>query len=235
MESHVWIILKKTFSLALIFNALITITAVAGMLYGFYTSNPPWYSFAPFLLDGNLFWLALAAGVLCIFPAAATGRSLHTGRFLFHHYVYGFIVVAVTAVLVSVFTPYSAISMFFVDSNDVGVNAARTFFLAGLALFLDDMPDVSLHIEKSLNWVKAKCCHIKKTLHYATLVTGVFAIYTALAMAAYTLADNFYRWLPNSFGIGTLLITGVMCIGFFVRKDWLKITPPKPKQPKLFA
>ncbi len=232
---QVWVILKKTFSMALIFNALISVTAVAGMLYGFYTSDPPWHPFAPFLFDGNLFWLALAAGVLCIFPAAATGRSLHTGRFLFHHYVYGFIVVVITAVLVTVFTPYSAISMFFVDSNDVGVNAARTFFLAGLALFLDDMPDVSLHTERGLNWLKTKCCYIKRTLHYATLVTGIFAIYTALAMTAYTITDNYYRWLPNSFGIGTLIITGIMCIGFFVRKDWLKITPPAPKQPKLFA
>lgn len=235
MANKVLVILKKTFSLTLIFNALITITAVAGMLYGFYTSNPPWHPFAPFLPDGNLFWLALAAGALCIFPAAATGRSLHTGRFLFHHYVYGFIVLAATAVLVRVFTPYSAVSIFFVDSNDVGVNAARTFFLAGLALFLDDMPDASSRAERGLNWIKAKCCHVKRTLHYATLITGLFAIYTALAMTAYTIADNFYRWLPNSFSIGTLLITGVMCIGFFARKDWLKITPPESKQPKLFA
>ena len=98
MADSVWVILKKIFSLALIFNALITIATVAGILYGFYTIKPQWHPYAPYLLDGNLFWLALAAGVICIFPAAATGRSLHTGRFLFHHYVYGFFVLAITCV-----------------------------------------------------------------------------------------------------------------------------------------
>jgi hypothetical protein len=232
---QVWVILKKTFSMALIFNALISVTAVAGMLYGFYAANGSWKPFAPFLLDGNLFWLALLAGVICIFPAAATGRSLHTGRFLFHHYVYGFFVLALTAVLVTVFTPYSFVSMFFIDSNDVAVNGARAFFLAGLAMFLDDLPDVSLHTERGLNWIKTKCCSIKRTLHYSTLVTGLFAIYCSLSMTASTIAENFERALPNSFGIVSLLITGIMSISFYIRKDWLKITPPPPKQPKLFA
>lgn len=232
---QVRVILKKIFSIALIFNTLISITAIAGMLYGFYTSNGQWRPFAPYLLDGNLFWLALAAAVICIFPAAATGRSLHTGRFLFHHYVYGFVVLAITAGLVSVLTPFSFVSIFFMDSNDIGINAARVFFLGGLALFLDDLPDVSLHTERCLNWIKTRCCSIKKTLHYATLITGIFSIYSSLAMFTYTIADNYYRWLPNSFGIVTLLITGLMAIGFYVRKDWLKITPPALKQPKLFA
>ncbi len=235
MAGSVWVILKKIFSIALIFNALITITAVAGMLYGFYTSNGRWQPFAPYLLDGNLFWLALAAGVICIFPAAATGRSLHTGRFLFHHYVYGFFVLAVTAVLVTILTPLSAISMFFVDSNDIGINSARCFFLAGLALLLDDLPDVSRRMESSLNWIKTKACCIKMGLHIATFITGIFAFYCSLAMLASTVADNFNRWLPNSFGIVTLFITGIMSLAFVARKDWLKITPPEPKQPKLFA
>ena len=235
MASSVWVILKKVFSLAFIFNALISITAVAGMLYGFYTSKDPWYPFAPYFLDGNLFWLALAAGAICIFPAAAIGRSLHTGRFLFHHYVYGFFVLAITAILVRVFTPFSVITIFFIDSNDIGVNAARAFFLAGLAMFLDDLPDLSLKTETCLNWVKTKACYIKKTLHYTTLITGIFAIYTSMAMLASTIAENFNRWLPNLFGIVSLFITGIMCLAFFIRKDWLKITPPKRKQPKLFA
>jgi hypothetical protein len=229
----VWVICKKTFSLALIFNCLITVLTIAGTLYGFYTSD--WKPYAPYLLDGGIFWLALLAGLLCIFPAAATGRSLHTGRFLFHHYVYGGAVLAVTCVAVTILTPISAVSLFFVDSNDIAVNGARATFIAGLALLLDDLPDAALWIESSLNWVKTKACSIKRTLHYATLITGVFAVYVSLAMLASTIANNGYRLLPNSFGIISFFITGVMSIAFFLRKDWLKITPPPPKQPKLFA
>jgi hypothetical protein len=229
----VWVICKKTFSLALIFNCLITVLTIAGTLYGLYTSD--WKPYAPYLIDGGIFWLALAAGLLCIFPAAATGRSLHTGRFLFHHYVYGGAVLAVTCVAVTVLTPISAVSLFFVDSNDIAVNGARATFIAGLALLLDDLPDAAEWIENSLNWVKTKVCNIKRTMHYATLVTGFFAIYVSLAMIASTIANNGYRLLPNSFGIISFFITGVMAIAFFLRKDWLKITPPAPKAPKLFA
>lgn len=229
----VWVICKKTFSLALIFNCLITVLTIAGTLYGFYTSE--WKPYAPYLLDGGIFWLALLAGLLCIFPAAATGRSLHTGRFLFHHYVYGGAVLLVTCVAVTILSPISAVSLFFVDSSDIAVNGARGTFIAGLALLLDDLPDAALWIESSLNWVKTKACSIKRILHYATLITGVFAIYVSLAMVASTIANNGYRLLPNSFGIISFFITGVMSIAFFVRKDWLKITPPPPKQPKLFA
>ena len=89
------VILKKTFSLALIFNALITIAGVAGIIFGYYRAYPYWQPYAPWLLNGNLFWVALAAAIINIFPSAAIGRALHTGRFLFHHYVYGFLVLLV--------------------------------------------------------------------------------------------------------------------------------------------
>ena len=92
MAGSVGVILKKIFSLALIFNALITVACVAGILFGYYMSYPYWHPYAPYLINGNLFWLAIAAGVINIFPSAAIGRALHTGRFLFHHYVYGFFV-----------------------------------------------------------------------------------------------------------------------------------------------
>jgi hypothetical protein len=226
MAGSVWVICKKTFSLVLIFNLLITIFTIAGTMYGFYTSNPKWYPYAPYLLDGNIFWLAFAAGVIGIFPAAATGRSLHTGRFLFHHYVYGFFVLAIASVGVTVFTPISAISLFFVYSSDIAVNASRVIFLAGLALLLDDLPDASIRIENSLNWIKTKACTIKHILHYVTPITGIFSIYCSLAMLASTITNNYDRWLPNSFGIVSFFLTGIMAIAFFVRKDWLKITPP---------
>ena len=64
-------ILKKIFSIALIFNSLISIACVAGIIYGYYMAYPYWQPYSPFLLNGNLFWLALAAGVINIFPGAA--------------------------------------------------------------------------------------------------------------------------------------------------------------------
>ncbi len=238
METPVHVILKKTFSIALIFNSLISVATVAGIIYGFYMSSSmpnPWRPYAPFLIDGNLLWLALAAGVINIFPGAALGRALHTGRFLFHHYVYGFSVVAVTSLLVTVFTPVSPISMFFVNSDDIPVNAGRVFTLAGLALLLDDLPDVSRRIESSLNWVKIKACKIKMGLHVAQFITGIFAFYGSISVLLSTFFVESSRALPNSFVIVSLFITGITSLALVKRKAWLTITPPEPKMPKLFA
>ncbi len=238
METPVHVILKKTFSIALIFNSLISVATVAGIIYGFYMSSStpnPWRPYAPFLIDGNLLWLALAAGVINIFPGAALGRALHTGRFLFHHYVYGFSVVAVTSLLVTVFTPVSPISMFFVNSDDIPVNAGRVFTLAGLALLLDDLPDVSRRIESSLNWVKIKACKIKMGLHVAQFITGIFAFYGSISVLLSTFFVDSSRALPNSFVIVSLFITGITSLALVKRKAWLTITPPEPKMPKLFA
>jgi hypothetical protein len=228
MASSVKVILKKIYSIALILNALITVASVAGILSGFYISYPYWKPYAPFLIDGNLFWIAIAAGVINIFPSAAIGRALHTGRFLFHHYVYGFFVLLSTSACVTAFTSISLPSLFFVESYNVGVNAGRVFFLAGLALFLDDLPDVSKRVESGLNRIKKKAYRIRKSLHILQFVTGVFALYCCLSILLSTIVDS-SRALPNSFVIGSLLITSITSFACLKRKAWLKITPPETK------
>jgi len=226
MTSPVRVILKKIYSIALILNALITVASVAGILSGFYISYPYWRPYAPFLIDGNLFWIAIAAGVINIFPSAAIGRALHTGRFLFHHYVYGFFVLLSTSACVTAFTSIPLPSLFFVESYNVGVNAGRVFFLAGLALFLDDLPDVSKRVESGLNRIKKKAYRIRKSLHILQFVTGVFALYCCLSILLSTIVDS-SRALPNSFVIGSLLITSITSFVCLKRKAWLKITPPE--------
>jgi hypothetical protein len=226
MVNSVRVILKKIYSIALILNALITVASVAGILSGFYISYPYWRPYAPFLIDGNLFWIAIAAGVINIFPSAAIGRALHTGRFLFHHYVYGFFVLLSTSACVTAFTSISLPSLFFVESYNVGVNAGRVFFLAGLALFLDDLPDVSKRVESGLNRIKEKAYRIRKSLHILQFITGVFALYCCLSILLSTIVDSSHA-LPNSFVIGSLLITSITSFVCLKRKSWLKITQPE--------
>ncbi len=220
-------ILKKIFSIALIFNSLISIACVAGIIYGYYLNYPNWQPYSPFLLNGNLFWLSLAAGIINIFPGAAIGRCLHTGRFLFHHYVYGFFVLASTTAFVAFYTPVTVLSMFFVDSSEIAVNTGRVFFLAGLAIFLDDLPDVHKRIEKFLNWIKIQACKVRKPLHIGQFVTGVFSMYCSMSILADTIATGL-RALPNSFVIVSLFITSITSFALVKRKAWLNISPPKP-------
>jgi hypothetical protein len=220
-------ILKKIFSIALIFNSLISIACVAGIIYGYYMAYPYWQPYSPFLLNGNLFWIALAAAVINIFPGAAIGRCLHTGRFLFHHYVYGFFVLASTTAFVAFYTPFSVVSMFFVDSSEIAVNAGRVFFLAGLALFLDDLPDVHKRVEKFLNWIKTQACRVRKPLHISQFVTGAFSMYCSMSILADTIVTGL-RALPNSFVIVSLFITSITSFVLVKRKAWLNITVPQP-------
>ena len=225
MAGSVWVILKKTFSLALIFNALITIAVVAGILYGFYRAYPYWQPFAPYLIEGNLFWLAIAAAVINIFPSAGLGRTLHTGRFLFHHYVYGFLVLLFSSLFVVFFTSVSLVYLFLITSSNFEVNAGRFFFLAGLTLLLDDLPDVSERIESCLNWVKSKACQVRRVLHVFQLVTGLASFYIFISVAITTI-QNPDRAFSNIFLISTLLVTSITSLALVKRKAWLKIRPP---------
>ena len=234
MAGSVRVILKKTFSLALIFNALITVACVAGIIFGYYMAYPYWQPYAPWLLNGNLFWLALAAGLINIFPSAAIGRSLHTGRFLFHHYVYGFFVLLLTSVFIVAFTPIPLLSLFLLESSSVTVNASRVFFLTGLALLLDDLPDVSKRVESTLNWIKMKAYKARKTLHALQFVTGCFALYCCISILLDTLGGS-NRAVPNLFSISSLLITSITSFACVKRKSWLSITLPETKNLSVFG
>jgi hypothetical protein len=109
---------RKIFSVALIFNALLTISFAIGLLWGLYVEN--WTLYSPYLINGNLFWLAIAAAIVNIFPAASVGK-VHTGRLWFHHYVYGFFVMLIASIWTIFFTPESPLTMFFVNTSDVAI------------------------------------------------------------------------------------------------------------------
>jgi len=223
------VLLKKTFSLALIFNSLITLGCVSGILYGFYVSYPNWRPFEPYLIDGNLFWITVDAAVINIFPSAAIGRVLHTGRFLFHHYVYGFLVIILASAYIIFFTPAPLLKVFLVDTSNVSVNAGRFLLLIGITLLLDDLPDVSKRLESSLNWVKTKTCKIRKLVHVLQIVTGLVCIYCSSAVLIHTLTEP-ARALQNSFLIVSLFITGVIALAHGKRKAWLNMEPPEHNQ-----
>jgi hypothetical protein len=175
--------------------------------------------------DGNLFWLTIAAAMINIFPSASIGRTLHTGRFLFHHYVYGFLVLLSSSIFVVLFTPVSLINLFLITSSDLAVNTGRFFILTGATLLLDDLPDVSEKIEMSLNWMKSKACQARKILHTLQLFTGLISLYILASISIWTF-QNPTQFLYNSFLIGTLLVTTITSFTLVKEKKWLKIKPP---------
>jgi hypothetical protein len=222
MAGKVGTILKKIFSIALILNALITIGCVVGILNGYYNAFPWWQPYAPYLVAGELFWFAIVAALVNIFPSASIGRALHTGRFLFHHYVYGFLVLFISAAFVIIFTPVSLFRLFLIDSTSVDITAGRFFLLGGLALLLDDLPDVSNRTSRFLDWLKLQAFKTRKIVYAIQLATGIISCYLTASIIAYTI-QNPARALPDSFFAGSMLITSITSLALVKRKDWLKI------------
>jgi hypothetical protein len=222
----VWVITKKLFSLTLILNALITVATISGILYGFYHAWPWWKPYAPYLISGNFFLIAAAAALINIFPSASIGRALHTGRFLFHHYVYGFFVLLMSSIYVLAFTSVSLIMLFLVNTGSMAVNTGKFFVLAGLTLVLDDLPDVSRKVESTLNWLKSQAYRIRKVVNILQFVTGAITLYIFLAIAIFVSLHPSTN-VANFVTMGTLLVTSITSFACVKRKAWLKITIPK--------
>ena len=222
--SRAWVLTKKLFSLSLIFNALLSIACIVGILAGFYWLYHNWQPFAPYLINGNILWLVIAAAVINIFPSAALGRTLHTGRFLFHHYIYGFIVLFTTATYIVLFTPAPLLTIFFVNNTSIAVNIGRFFLLGGLTMLLDDLPDVNGHVEAALNWLKLKAHRAGKPILAAQLLTGAVSLYVAVAISLYIFQNQQWFTIANLMLIFTVFLTSVSSFVFVKRKVWLKLS-----------
>ena len=217
---RVWILCKKTFSLTLVFNALLTIACSVGILAGFYWYYPDWQPFSPYLFSGNVFWVAIIAAALNVFPSALVGRKLHTGRFLFHHYFYGFLVLAFAAIYIVAFTPVSLSTIFLVNNTSITVNAGRFLLLGGFTLLLDDLPDVSKRVEIGLNWLKAKVLRGKKVIVTVQVLSSAISLYLfgALCFAMLQVAE--YITLANLILISSVFVTVVTSIIFVKNRVW---------------
>ena len=213
---------RKIFSVALIFNALLTISYAVGLLWGFYVEH--WTLYSPYLINGNLFWVAISAAVLNIFPAAYMGK-VHTGRLWFHHYVYGFFVLIVSSAWIVFFTSVSLLSMFFINTSDVAVNAGRFFFLGGLTLVIDDLPDVHRVTFRSLRWLKAKAHQARGVIDVAQFIVGIGTIYLFIAVSLSVAAEPQWVTPANFIQLGALLVTAFTSLASVRRKIWHKINP----------
>ncbi len=222
--SKLLVILKKIFSVSLVFNALLTVACLVGILSGYYWYYHDWEPFTPCLLSGHLLWIAIATAVANIFPSAAIGRSLHTGRLLFHHYLYGLIVLACAVAYVVFFVPVPLLNLFFVDSTTVAVNLGRFFILAGLALVLDDLTDVSTYVESALGSLKVKVGQNGSFISALQLACGAVSLYIFAAIILSMYFRTEWVTLSNSIVAASVLITAIASLVFVKSKFWRKLS-----------
>jgi len=148
------------------------------------------------------------------------GRKLHTGRFLFHHYFYGFIVLACALVYNAIFLPQYFLTLFFINETSVTVNVGRFFLLGGITLVLDDLPDVSERIEAHLNGLKAKAYESRKALVASQLLCGAISLYIFAAITVSVAINPEWVTPANIILIISMLITAVTSFIFVKRGAW---------------
>ena len=219
---------KKIFSLALLFNAVLTFEYAIQILAGFYTAYPYWKPYTPFIFDGSMFWVIIPVAIINFFPAVSTGRT-RCSRLWFHHYVYGFMVATIAAASLLIFTHVPLLDLFTKNITDVNINIGRFFVLGGLTLVLDDLPDVSGVMKKSLNYMKLKAFQGRKALHTVHLVLGFVSLYFFLAVTVHIMIEPQGFTLANLILVATLLVTSLTAFATVKRKIWLNVQPDNPE------
>ncbi len=224
MNSAVHVYGKKFFSLALIFNALLSIVCAIGILTGFYAAH--WRLYKPYLIDGTFFWAIILTAIVNIFPATNLGR-VKTGRLWFHHYVYGFVVLISSSILVLTLTSISFVALFTTNITDLNINVGRFFILGGLTLVLDDLADVSRVTRFFLRVANKVAYHGRRILHIAQCIMGVVSFYIFLSVTLWLIQNPGGSTLANGIMGGTVLVTSLTSFGSVYRKIWLNLKPIK--------
>lgn len=214
---------KKLFSLALLFNAVLTLEYAIQILAGYYQSYPNWKPFPPFIVVGSFFWIIIPVAILNFFPAVSTGQT-RCGRLWFHHYVYGLAVALTAGGALMIFTSIPLVDLITKNITDVSVNVGRFFVLGGLTLVIDDLPDVSKLVKKFLDNLKLKAFRSRKVLHGAQLPFCIISMYFCLSVVAHMMFYPQGFTLANMIFVGTLLVTSLTSLASFRRKIWLKLS-----------
>jgi hypothetical protein len=223
---------RKTLSLGLIFNSVVSLAPVANILVAFYLSTGEWRPYSPYLIDGSLFWLVIVTAVLNIVPAKLVGR-VDFRRVLFHHYVYGFLASSISLMLMAVFAP-AYIFVFLMPSlgfqttglQMVMVYSGLFFVYGGLTLMIDDIHDVSLRLGRALDRLKIWAYKSSKTLQKVHLISSLVTVYTAMSVCAWFLENNILTeawslWDVSSMVFAaSLLITGFWGLKAIKAKYW---------------
>lgn len=213
---------RKVFSLALIFNSLLTVVFSIGLLASYYTLFPNWTPYPPYIVNGQLFWILIAAALLNVFPCVNIGK-VHTGRLWFHHYVYGFIVSSLAAAVSAIGMPEGIPTLFTIYTTNVSINALRFLILGGLTLVIDDLADVSKKLRSGLGTMKRKAQQNGRTFHVIQVIMAFITLYFLVAIGVYLPQHPDEITLANMILLGTLLITVVTSFANVGRRVWLNI------------
>jgi hypothetical protein len=225
MTNAILIYGRKLFSLALVFNCLLTVVYAVGLLAGFYANH--WTLFQPYLFNAEFLWVIIIVALLNLYPAMKIGR-VKTGRLWFHHYVYGFLVLVAAGIFLIVGTTISLSALFIANNTDLAVNVGRFFVLGGLTLVIDDFGDISKGARGISNLLKNKCHQKSILIHWTHSLLGLGSLYLLIAISLWLTQNPSGITPANLIFIGSLFITTMTTFWVVIEKIWFKLYHGKP-------
>jgi hypothetical protein len=211
---------RKTLSLALIFNSIISLASLPNILGAFHLDVNGWWPCSPYLVAGLLFWPLIVTAVLNIVPAKFIGK-VDIERILFHHYVYGLLASSISLTLMVIFAPayIFVLLMPFLGFQTTGLQmimiySGLFFVYGGLTLMIDDIYDVSLRFGRVLDRLRLrayKSGRILQKVHFiSSLATVCIAVFIGAWFLEIGVLETGSLWdVSNMFPATSLLVTGL--------------------------
>jgi hypothetical protein len=69
------------------------------------------------------------------------------------------------------------VDVFFLNTSNLAINVGRFFFLGGLTLLLDDLPDVHRVTFNWVQWLKVKAHNGRSVIQFLQFVLGLVTFY----------------------------------------------------------
>jgi hypothetical protein len=99
------------------------------------------------------------------------GRKLHTGRFLFHHYFYGLIVMIIAAIYIVFFTPVSLVTLFLGFNETIEVNLVQILHTRRISITARRLARCFKANRRTPYWMKSKAIQIPRVIGLLQAIT----------------------------------------------------------------
>jgi hypothetical protein len=198
---------KKIISLLIMFNSLVSVISSLSIVYSVFAGYASNSVYRPYLFSTFLLISLTLTGALNIVPARIMGM-VNIRRFLFHHYVYGFI-----ALLISFTVALLSPILFH--------NLAYLTIYLSITLILDDISDISPKIRNFLDNLKARVSGLSGVIMRIHMVSSVIAAYVTSSIILWYIGNGVDGILHAAF-IANISITTAYGLGISCGKTWIK-------------
>jgi hypothetical protein len=171
---------RKALGLILISNSIASLISALSILWGSYLNVP---TRETYFVNQLLFSFLALTSILNLAPAKALGK-IEIRRFLFHHYVYGFILILL----------YFASATLF-SIMQIWVWEGQTYmvllFYWGAALIIDDIHDVSPRIAFLLDAAARRARRLGGLILIIHAVSSMVSVYVVFQILAWHIENTF--------------------------------------------